>query len=85
MLDEHCLQFGYGVIDYARDLCVKNRIGAGNFGAVNRAVLRRRGHQAARLVAVKVVQLLRCMALLIGWGRNFMVKATTTICWLKRS
>eukprot|EP00656_Telonema_subtile_P043221 TRINITY_DN49610_c0_g1_i3.p1 TRINITY_DN49610_c0_g1~~TRINITY_DN49610_c0_g1_i3.p1 ORF type:complete len:1026 (-),score=139.17 TRINITY_DN49610_c0_g1_i3:64-3141(-) len=47
------LGFGYGLIDYQSDLCLKETIGQGNFGSVRKAVLRRRGKHAARLVAVK--------------------------------
>eukprot|EP00656_Telonema_subtile_P005758 TRINITY_DN12635_c0_g1_i1.p1 TRINITY_DN12635_c0_g1~~TRINITY_DN12635_c0_g1_i1.p1 ORF type:complete len:465 (-),score=94.24 TRINITY_DN12635_c0_g1_i1:127-1521(-) len=47
------IYFGYGLIDFKRDLCMKGVLGMGNFGTVRLAVLRRRGLQPARLVAVK--------------------------------
>ena len=56
-IEKRVQYFGYGLIDYDKDLCIKDTIGAGNFGTVSKAVLRRRGHHPGRLVAVKVIQL----------------------------
>eukprot|EP00658_Telonema_sp_P-2_P082399 TRINITY_DN8707_c0_g1_i5.p1 TRINITY_DN8707_c0_g1~~TRINITY_DN8707_c0_g1_i5.p1 ORF type:complete len:1141 (-),score=255.98 TRINITY_DN8707_c0_g1_i5:316-3738(-) len=50
---ERVVSFGYGIIDFGEDLCLKEEIGAGNFGTVQRGVLRSRGQQPARMVAVK--------------------------------
>lgn len=52
-LEAKVAYFGYGLIDHRQDLCLKDTIGHGNFGTVRVAVLRRRGHHPARLVAVK--------------------------------
>ena len=30
--------FGYGIIDFRRDLCIRGQLGVGNFGTVNLAV-----------------------------------------------
>ena len=52
-IESQVVFFGYGLLDYYRDLCVRWTIGKGNFGVVNLAVLKRRGKQPARMVAVK--------------------------------
>eukprot|EP00658_Telonema_sp_P-2_P064683 TRINITY_DN5386_c0_g1_i2.p1 TRINITY_DN5386_c0_g1~~TRINITY_DN5386_c0_g1_i2.p1 ORF type:complete len:491 (+),score=98.97 TRINITY_DN5386_c0_g1_i2:61-1533(+) len=45
--------FGYGMIDYKRELWLHEVIGSGNYGLVRRATLRRRQYHPARNVAVK--------------------------------
>lgn len=45
--------FGYGMIDFNRELWLHEEIGSGMFGVVRRATLRRRRKMKARYVAVK--------------------------------
>ena len=46
----------YGLIDYDKELWLKEELGAGNFGVVRKAVLRRRDIRPARIVAVKTLE-----------------------------
>jgi len=48
--------FGYGLIGHKKELKEISYLGAGNFGVVNKAILRRRGARPARLVAVKKLE-----------------------------